>query len=98
MKLWLEFHWEVQPEIDSAFQWYERQRSGLGSEFLDAIETAMAEIADHPTRYGFVERDVREFGVTRFPHWIYYRVLPDRIRILSVHHPSRDPENWQSRT
>lgn len=98
MSHWLEFHWEVQSEIDSSFLWYERQRSGLGTEFLDAVENALAEIADHPKRYGFAERDVREYAVTRFPHGIYYRVLPDRIRILAVHHSSRDPENWRSRT
>ena len=98
MSQWLEFHWDVQPEIDSSFQWYELQRTGLGTEFLDAVEDALAEIADHPTRYGFVERDVREYVVARFPHAVYYRALPDRIRILAVHHSARNPASWRTRT
>ena len=98
MKTWLEFHWEVQPDIDSAFRWYERQRPGLGAEFLEAVEDALTEISDHPKRYGFAERDVREFALNRFPHAIYYRVLPNRVRILAVHHSARDPLSWKSRT
>jgi plasmid stabilization system protein ParE len=96
MKL-LEFHWEVQPEIDSSYRWYERQQYGLGTQFLDAVEDALAEIADHPTRYGFADGIVRHYVFARFPHAIYYRDLPDRVRVLAVYHAARDPDGWKWR-
>jgi len=94
----LEFHWEVQPDLDSSFRFYERERAGLGTEFLDSVQFAFDEIVDHPTRYGFAKGDVREYAVTRFPYAIYYRVLNDRVRVLAVYHASRHPSGWQSRT
>lgn len=97
MSLPLEFHPAVRGEVDSAYRWYEQRRSGLGRDFLDAVEWVLAEIAANPARYGFADRDVREGALTRFPYAVYYRVLPDRIRVLAVYHTARDPAGWRSR-
>jgi hypothetical protein len=35
--------------------------------------------------------------LNRFPYAVYYRELPDRIRVLAVSRTSRDPSGWQSR-
>jgi plasmid stabilization system protein ParE len=94
----LEFHPAVRRESDSAFRWYERQRPGLGTDFLDSVEQVLAEVTANPTRFASAERDIREAALSRFPYAIYYRVLPDRIRVLAVYHLSRDPTAWQSRT
>jgi plasmid stabilization system protein ParE len=94
----LEFHPAVQVEIDDAHRWYERQCSGLGDDFLDEVQRVLAEIIANPARYGFADADIREGLLTRFPYAVYYRVLPDRIRVLAVYHTSRDPSGWQVRT
>jgi hypothetical protein len=33
----------------------------------------------------------------RFPYAIYYRVLPDHVRILAFKHHSRHPDYWRYR-
>lgn len=97
MSLPLDFHPLVQKETDAAYRWYERQRTGLGADFLDAVEQVLDEIIANPARYGFADDDIREGLLTRFPYAIYYRMLPDRIRVLAVFHTARDPSVWQSR-
>jgi plasmid stabilization system protein ParE len=98
MSLPLDFHPTVRDEIDAAHAWYEQRRPGLGTDFLDDLQRVLAEITANPARYGFADADVREGALTRFPYAVYYRVLPDRIRVLAVYHSSRDPSGWQSRS
>ena len=98
MSLPPEFHPSVRGETDDAHDWYERRRPGLGADFLDEVQRVLGEIAANPARYGFAHNDVREGLLNRFPYAVYYRELPDRIRVLAVYHTSRDPSGWQSRT
>jgi toxin ParE1/3/4 len=93
----LTLHRSVQPEIDEAARWYEAQRAGLGREFLEAINRTLCDITANPGRFGFARADIREGAVQRFPYAIYYRVLPDRIRVLAVQHAARDPASWATR-
>jgi len=76
---------------------YERRRAGLGSDFLDEVQRVLTEIAANPALYGVVEGDIRAATSNRFPYAVYYRELPDRIRVLAVYHTSRDPSGWQTR-
>jgi toxin ParE1/3/4 len=97
MSLPLEFHPAVRDEIDQAHDWYEERRPGLGGEFLDEVERTLAAVVANPARYGFADTDIREGLLPRFPYAIYYRRLSGRVRILAVHHTSRDPARWQLR-
>lgn len=94
----LEFHPAVHREVADGFHWYEQRQAGLGTHFLDELERVYAAIRGNPARFGFAYGDVREGLMTRFPYAIYYRVLTNRIRILSVFHTARDPARWQGRT
>jgi plasmid stabilization system protein ParE len=94
----LEFHPDVQAETDEAYRWYELRRVGLGSDFLDAVEQVLKEIQTNPARYGFAAGDIREGLLTRFPYAVYYRVLTNHIRVLSILHTSQNPAEWQSRS
>ena len=98
MSLPLDFNAATRFEVNVAYDWYESRRRGLGSRFLNAVQKALKSIGDNPYRYGFAKGDIREGMVKRYPFAIYYRVLPDRIRILSIHHTSRDPAEWEDRT
>ncbi len=97
MTLPLSFHPSVRGEVDNEYRWYEQRRAGLGRGFLGEVEKVLAEIAANPARFGFVDADIREGLLRRFPYAIYYRVLADRIRVLAVYHTARDPSGWQSR-
>jgi plasmid stabilization system protein ParE len=97
LSLPLDFHPFVRDEINDAYEWYERRRIGLGVDYLNEVERVLAEISSNPARYGFVEADVREGMLKRFPYAIYYRVMTDRIRVLAVYHTSRAPSGWKRR-
>ena len=38
----------VELDIEAAFEWYKREQSGLGFEFLEELRTAYHRILDHP--------------------------------------------------
>ena len=38
-------------EIETAYRWYEKEREGLGSEFVDAVEKIVKAIAENPERF-----------------------------------------------
>lgn len=46
-------------DIEAVFLWYERQRAGLGGEFLAAAQLLIDVIAKHPHRYAVIRRDTR---------------------------------------
>lgn len=54
-------------DIDEAFLWYERQQAGLGDEFLTAVQSALDNVAAHPTGYPVLHRETRRVLVRRFP-------------------------------
>jgi hypothetical protein len=91
MSLPLDFHPAVRDEIDDAHDWYEQRQPGLGGDFLDEIQSFLAEITANPARYGFADGDIREGLLNRFPYAVYYRAL-------AVFHTARDPSKWQSRS
>jgi plasmid stabilization system protein ParE len=57
------------------------------------IRQVVAHIAEHPEAGPRVEArpGVRAFPLIRYPYRIFYRILPDRIRILDIRHTSRRP-------
>jgi toxin ParE1/3/4 len=93
----LEFHPAVPDDIDNAYQWYEQRRPGLGGDFLDEFERLLALVGANPPLYGRVEGDIRAGLLARFPYAVYYRALPDRVRVLAVYHTSRHSSGWRLR-
>ena len=86
-------HWE----FDEAFDWYESERSGLGSEFVAEVQAALDRIVAAPDSPAIVLADIRRRAVRRFPYSIYYRAHADRIEVIAVFHGSRDPKTWHDR-
>lgn len=84
-------------ELEQAYDWYEKQKPGLGEDLLLCFEAAITEIRGHPFRYPVIRQDKRRVLTDRFPYAIYYRVVGDAVRILAVHHGSRKPSRWQRR-
>ena len=46
-------------DIELAFAWYERQRRGLGFEFLDCVEIAVKLVLENPTTYKILYSNFR---------------------------------------
>jgi len=84
-------------EIETAYRWYERERAGLGSEFLEAIDKMVKGIAENPERFPIVRKDIRRAVLHRFPYSIFYRIVSGHIVVIACFHGKRNPKVWRSR-
>jgi plasmid stabilization system protein ParE len=84
-------------DLEEAFLWYEAQRPGLGSEFLDAVEQAFRGVLENPRRYRVAYRDTRRAHVRRFPYGVFYRIVGDDVVVVACFHGKRDPRRWEGR-
>jgi len=91
------YHPDAEAELIEAAQFYEGRVPQLGAHFLDAADHAVSLILHAPARWRVIEADVRRYGMRRFPYFIYYRVLPDELRLLAFAHHRRHPDYWRYR-
>ena len=91
-------------EVEDAARWYEKERPGLGVEFLSEVDRAFATIARMPATWPVwpnlpvaLTTDVRRYLVKRFPFAVAYQARENRIVILAVAHTSRRPGYWIER-
>ena len=84
-------------DIAEAHDWYESQREGLGSEFLDEIQKAFLQLQSHPMAFRVMYGEYRQSIVRRFPYVIHYHVEGDRVSVVGVFHGHRDPQTWRDR-
>jgi len=84
-------------DIEDAYDWYESQRSGLGDEFMVAINAAVDSKSENPLGYPVIHRQTRRLLLRRFPYGLYFRLLDNHPIIIAFMHGSRDPIRWQSR-
>jgi plasmid stabilization system protein ParE len=89
---------EAQLDLEDAAQWYNRQRGGLGYEFLDEVVRGFASISENSLLYPIVHKNIRRSLLRRFPFGVFYIDEPDKIVVIGVMHGSRDPKTWKTRT
>lgn len=88
---------EAQQDLKKGRDWYERQRPGLGNEFLSAVDAVFVRVGDFPELYPPEYRGVRRVGLRRFPYVVYYRIRGSAVEVLAVLHGGRNPRKWRSR-
>jgi plasmid stabilization system protein ParE len=92
---------EAAAEMAEAARWYEMHRAGLGAEFLNAVDAAVARIVETPRLGSLVpgvsDQTIRRRAVPRFPYHVVYTELADRLQILAVAHDRRRPRFWVGR-
>jgi plasmid stabilization system protein ParE len=81
-------------DVDAAYEWYERQQTGLGDQFLRSLGTTVDRIRVNPELYPRVRGVIRRAVLRRFPYLLFYIVEPERIVVIACLHASRDPETW----
>jgi plasmid stabilization system protein ParE len=79
-------------DVGLAFAWYERQRRGLGFEFLDCVEIAVKSIIENSEMYRIRYLNFRGCVVRRFPFSVFYTVEENEIVVHSVFDHRQDPE------
>jgi plasmid stabilization system protein ParE len=80
----------AQADLRDARDWYDRQRAGLGNEFLLAVADAMLALEESPHRKQFYYRDFRRVLTDRFPFKIFYRLEGQSVVVYRILHGSRD--------
>lgn len=84
-------------DVGLSFAWYERQRRGLGFEFLDCVEAAIRSIQDNPKLYKIFYDNFRGTVVRRFPFSIYYTIEGDEVVVHAIfdsrQHPKKKPKS-----
>lgn len=88
---------QAERETQEAARWYDSQSAGLGEAFLDVVQQTLDAIVENPLRFPLVHRDIRRALLKRFPYGIFFRLRPDRIKVVAIVHLSRDPSRWQRR-
>ena len=97
MSLPLVLRRSARADFDEAFDWYERQRPGLGVAFAEHLQAAFDTIAAMPELHAQVYRDVRKALVKPYPYAVIDRIRGNRVVVLAVFHSKRDPNIWKSR-
>lgn len=98
MKPW-RFHRAVLEEIESTARWYERERAGLGDEFVVALDDVLARLERGEVATSPVPEDprARRVFLTRFPHAVVFVDSGEECFVLAVAHLRRSPGYWLER-
>lgn len=90
----------AQADLDSDADYYEERSSGLGGEFLTAVDSAFSFLARFPRAgrpLAGSTQMVRRWTVQKYLYTVIYVLLEGRVLVLAVAHSKRDPDYWQSR-
>lgn len=93
----IEFHPEAYTEAEEARSWYEAQSPGLGSAFVNEVQTAVNAIQDSPEIWPPYEYGSRRFLLRRFPFSLIYRHDKMKAQIIALAHLRRKPGYWKNR-
>jgi len=85
---------KVGRDLAGTYGRYEDQRSGLGEEFLAAVDATFDAIERIPEMFRRVHGEVRRANLSRFPYAVFFRIDPKSVVVLSVLHTARDPRLW----
>ena len=87
----------AEEEMTAAALFYEAASPGLGNDFLDDVQQAIARLCEYPQAGETVASILRRMLLHRFPFSIIYSVEADIILIIAIAHHARRPDYWQSR-
>ena len=95
-------HAAAAEEAAEAAAWYERERPGLGSDFLRALEAALdlleAEIVPLVAAPGAAGgRGLKRLLLRRFPYALIARESGREVVVIAIAHTSRRPGYWGGR-
>jgi plasmid stabilization system protein ParE len=94
----LVFRPQAAAELRSASNWYEEQKSGLGTRFSQAIDEVLNRITERSAAFPIGYGEIRRAVLRQFPYAIYFREAAEGIVVIAVMHSHRHPRHWQSRS
>lgn len=94
MSLRIRFKPSAASDLADAMAWYDAEQSGLGNEFLNAVDDTLRRVAAHPLLYRECQPDVRLAVLKRFPYLVFFVLDPEEIVVLACLHSRRNPRRW----
>lgn len=94
MRYSVEFLLGASRELDLAFEWYESQRTGLGTELLRAVAAARDVLTRDPLRFPETRKSFRWVKLRRFPYALHYEIDGEAVRVLACLHFHQNPDRW----
>jgi toxin ParE1/3/4 len=89
-------------EAIEAAAWYERQCTGLGADFGDALDAALDLLETDVVPLTVMSGEAGRLGakrivLSRFPYDVVVRETLDELLVVAVAHHARKPGYWRSR-
>jgi len=92
----MQYKIEIRPlavlEIIDAVDWYDEQREGLGTEFLNELDRFYETLYENPFIYSFYDEPIRQGKVSRFPYTVVYEIFESSVVIYSVFMFRQNPD------
>jgi plasmid stabilization system protein ParE len=87
----------AQRELEQAILYLESQQPGLGLEFAEEFDRAVAVIEANPRTWPQASKNTHRYRMNRFEYGIIYAVHGDEAVVVAISHPSRQPDYWVDR-
>ncbi len=85
------FRKRASSELDKAFKIYEKERVGLGSEFIEELDEYLDELETRPKSFRVIVKNYRIAVMQRFPFEIFFFIDKQKVVIANIFHTSRRP-------
>ena len=85
------FRKRASSELDRAFKIYEKERVGLGSEFIEELDEYLDELETRPKSFRVIVKNYRIAVMQRFPFEIFFFIDKQKVVIANIFHTSRRP-------
>ena len=84
-------------ELIDTSEYYELRAEGLGTKFLEQIETSLNIIQESPKAWTTISTNIRRCLTKQFPYCLLYVIEKDIILIIAVMPLRRKPKYWSHR-
>ena len=84
-------------DLDQASSYYEEKRPGLGMQFLERFDEAIAKVVDRPESWLEYHLRTRLCMLKQFHYGIVYRLTDETIHVFGVVSLIRKPGYWANR-
>ena len=81
-------------QINKAADWFENEKTGLGTLFIKAINESLEFISENPYASQKRYKDFRIIFSNTFSFGVHYLVEEDKIIIMAVFYTSQSDDNW----
>lgn len=93
----LRLHEDAELELRDAADYYDHESRGLGSAFLDEVDSGFARIRTFPDAAVEAAPGIRKLALVKFPYSVVYEIHDEAIRILAIAHQRKRPYYWRGR-